>query len=183
MTKVQFICLRYTSLVIFLWKLLFWELLTTESVNRIILRKFKSHFALFSWSQLPLYLDLSHWRAVSFLSLSSGIWVGAADMLSEVSTPHGDTHHYHHHLPLPPSLSVCLALSLAACCPQLMERQSHCWLITQDEGEQYSPVSQGGTAVVASCQSGSSEPPEGALESRHRGKKLEGDKHKGDNNF
>lgn len=56
-------------------------------------------------------LASNHWKAVSCLSLSSSIWVGTADMLSEVSAPCRDTHHYHHHFPLPPSLSVCLCLS------------------------------------------------------------------------
>lgn len=96
---------------------------------------FCSTFVIITTRQAP---KSSHWKAVSSLPLSGGIWVGAADMLSEVSAPHGDTHHYHHRLPPPPSqsvcLSVCLALSWAVCFPRLMERQSHCWLTTLGEG-------------------------------------------------
>lgn len=41
-------------------------------------------------------------QAVSFPPLRDGIQVSSADMLSEVSAPHGDTHHHNHHLPLLP---------------------------------------------------------------------------------
>lgn len=51
----------------------------------------------------------SHW------SRCSCIWVSISDMLSEVWAPlppapplHGDTHHYHRGLPLPPCSSICL---------------------------------------------------------------------------
>lgn len=57
-------------------------------------------------------LTSNRWKELSALPLSSCIWVGAPDMLSEVSAPHGDRHH-HHRLPLPPPcLTVPLCLEL-----------------------------------------------------------------------
>lgn len=79
----------------------------------------------------------------------------------------------------PPDLSdsVCLALSLAACCPQLIERQSHRWLITLHGGGCYGPVSQGGTAN----QEGQGDSNEGLKKEKR--KKVDGVKHKGHNRF
>lgn len=163
-------------------------LLTSLFQRNTTLPQFKSHMfsftfviinAITTWQALTSH----HWKAESCLSLCCGIWVGTADMLSKVSAPHRGTHHYHHHLPLPPSLSVCLSLSLAACCPQLMERQSHCWLITLEEGETVWPSKSrwhcsGSILPIRKLRNTRTSPWKKKLIGRWK-KKLEEDKHKG----
>lgn len=105
-------------------------------------------------------------------------------MLSECQPPM-ETHiiiiTIFHCLP-PRSVWLCLALSLTACCPQLIERQPRCWLITPHEGgERYGP-----SKSRWHCQSGRQERLR-VLEKGDSGgkkrKKLEEVKHEGHKRF
>lgn len=149
----EFWRLSFPHTVLILHTIVYWSLANYKVSSSLIFLQCKSH--MFS------SLTSNHRKAVSCLSLSDANWVGTADMLSEVSAPHGDTHHYHHHLPLPPSLSVCLCLSHFVSSSMLPSVDGAAVpLLTHNTGsgeKQYGPASQGSIAVVASCQSGISD--------------------------